>query len=106
MLMSYVVDKFPENHSPTIYDKFSSEFSLFLINSVHTLKVLVCNLFPLFSAASITVNGRKISITMCDTAGQVCIAYIPIVEHLCICGKGVASRGPTEKTCLFLGLDC
>ena len=26
MLMSYVVDKFPENHSPTIYDKFSSEF--------------------------------------------------------------------------------
>ena len=25
MLMSYVVDKFPETHSPTIYDKFSSE---------------------------------------------------------------------------------
>ena len=26
MLMSYVVDKFPETHSPTIYDKFSSEW--------------------------------------------------------------------------------
>ena len=26
MLVSYVVDKFPETHSPTIYDKFSSEF--------------------------------------------------------------------------------
>lgn len=25
MLMSYVVDKFPEKHSPTIYDRFSSE---------------------------------------------------------------------------------
>ena len=25
MLMSYVVDKFPEAHLPTIYDKFSSE---------------------------------------------------------------------------------
>lgn len=28
MLMSYVVDKFPETHSPTIYDKFSSECKL------------------------------------------------------------------------------
>jgi hypothetical protein len=26
MLVSYVVDKFPETHSPTIYDKFSSEW--------------------------------------------------------------------------------
>lgn len=25
MLMSYVVDKFPETHSPTIYDRFSSK---------------------------------------------------------------------------------
>jgi hypothetical protein len=25
MLMSYVVDKFPDTHSPTIYDKFSSK---------------------------------------------------------------------------------
>lgn len=25
MLMSYTVDKFPEKHAPTIYDKFSSE---------------------------------------------------------------------------------
>lgn len=25
MLMSYTVDKFPESHSPTIYDKFSSK---------------------------------------------------------------------------------
>lgn len=25
MLMSYVVDKFPETHSPTIYDKFASK---------------------------------------------------------------------------------
>lgn len=28
MLMSYVVDKFPETHSPTIYDKFSSEHAM------------------------------------------------------------------------------
>ena len=44
MLMRYVVEKFPETHSPTIYDKFSS---------------------------SITVNGKRISVTLCDTAGQV-----------------------------------
>ena len=28
MLMSYVVDKFPDTHSPTIYDKFASECAL------------------------------------------------------------------------------
>lgn len=26
LLMSYTVDKFPETHAPTIYDKFSSKF--------------------------------------------------------------------------------
>ena len=26
LLMRYVVDKFPDTHSPTIYDKFSSEY--------------------------------------------------------------------------------
>ena len=26
LLMSYVVDKFPQDHSPTIYDRFSSEY--------------------------------------------------------------------------------
>ena len=30
LLMSYVVDKFPEAHSPTIYDKISSKKSSFL----------------------------------------------------------------------------
>jgi GTPase SAR1 family protein len=58
MLMSYVVDKFPEIHSPTIYDKFST---------------------------SITVNGRRISVTMCDTAGQVRITFSTIaVTVLCL----------------------
>ena len=28
MLMSYTTDKFPEKHAPTIYDKFSSKFSV------------------------------------------------------------------------------
>ena len=27
LLMSYTVDKFPEAHAPTIYDKYSSKFS-------------------------------------------------------------------------------
>ena len=27
LLMSYTVDKFPETHAPTIYDKYSSKFS-------------------------------------------------------------------------------
>ena len=27
MLMAYTVDKFPETHAPTIYDKFSSKFA-------------------------------------------------------------------------------
>lgn len=27
MLMSYTTDKFPEEHAPTIYDKFSSKFA-------------------------------------------------------------------------------
>jgi small GTP-binding protein len=63
MLMSYVVDKFPEIHSPTIYDKFST---------------------------SITVNGRRISVTMCDTAGQDDFAHLrplcyPQVDVALIC---------------------
>ena len=32
MLMSYVVDKFPEIHSPTIYDKFSSELPVQMLH--------------------------------------------------------------------------
>jgi len=35
MLMSYTVDKFPEKHAPTIYDKFSSECTVFRV-------VLIC----------------------------------------------------------------
>ena len=31
MLMSYTVDKFPDKHAPTIYDKFSSEQITFII---------------------------------------------------------------------------
>jgi hypothetical protein len=37
MLMSYVVDKFPEIHSPTIYDKFSSELA---VKNMHESKHL------------------------------------------------------------------
>lgn len=36
MLMSYTVDKFPEKHAPTIYDKFSSECTVFRV-------VVICN---------------------------------------------------------------
>lgn len=43
MLMAYTVEKFPETHAPTIFDKFST---------------------------SLSVYGKRVSITLCDTAGQ------------------------------------
>lgn len=63
MLMSYVVDKFPEVHSPTIYDKIST---------------------------SITVNRKRIFVTMCDTAGQDDFAHLrplcyPQVDVALVC---------------------
>lgn len=42
MLMSYVVDKFPETHSPTIYDKFSSKSDVYMA-------VLIGRAVPLYS---------------------------------------------------------
>ena len=31
LLMSYTVDKFPETHSPTIYDKFQSKYTCLFV---------------------------------------------------------------------------
>lgn len=40
MLMSYTTDKFPEEHAPTIYDKFSSKFAIILVVTIYFLKPL------------------------------------------------------------------
>ena len=41
MLMSYTVDKFPEKHAPTIYDKFSSEYAVVLKLQGYVDKALI-----------------------------------------------------------------
>ena len=77
MLMSYTVEKFIEKHSPTIYDSSkllhltSANHSacLFSITSA-TTKSYVVDLFSFFTIASLAVNGRRISLTLCDTSGS------------------------------------
>eukprot|EP00731_Ephydatia_muelleri_P028260 Em0019g1133a len=49
LLMSYTVEKFPESHAPTIYDKFTT---------------------------SLTVSGKRIMVVLCDTAGQDDFAHL------------------------------
>lgn len=49
LLMSYTVEKFPETHAPTIYDKFTT---------------------------SLTVSGKRIMVVLCDTAGQDDFAHL------------------------------
>ena len=46
LLMSYVVDKFPDTHSPTIYDKFSSEYNSYTYanNTLGIIATLVLKL--------------------------------------------------------------
>lgn len=84
LLQTYTSDKFTTTHNPTIYDKFSSKYSIDNIAVIFVFVHLIAcryiyydkksllqyfSLFP-FCAASLTVFGQRVNMTLCDTSGS------------------------------------
>ena len=98
MLMSYTVDKFPDVHAPTIYDKFSSKFSSRRTSAtfVNNLVCIIVNgnrftYFCIFIYCSIDISERKENISDSlwhSRTGKAlygsCIAFVTCLSPGCV----------------------